>query len=326
VPGAQGMSGRQTVRIATRGSALALAQARLVAAMIESLEASPVTELVVVRGSGDIDASSSLQNIGGAGVFTAEIDSAVLDSRADCAVHSMKDLPSATAPGLDLAAVPPRASAFDCIAPFEGAGIEDIPGGATVATGSPRRISQLRQARPDLKILGIRGNVETRLDKARDSGWAGAVLAEAGLKRLGLDHIPRLSLSGVMVPAAGQGALAVTTREDSAALRELLGQLDDAESHACVDAERAFMRHVGAGCHAPAGAHARITESGQIRLSCALFAIDGSTSIQVEMTGDLGEGPSLGRQAASSMLAKGGRGLLEESAPRPRPPGRGGAN
>ncbi|HUR76562.1 MAG TPA: hydroxymethylbilane synthase [Acidimicrobiales bacterium] len=252
--------GVAALRIATRGSPLALHQANTVAARLGG-----DTEIVVVKTEGDRKTDVALESLGGRGVFTKEVQAAVLDGRADITVHSAKDLPSSQellTDGLVLACVPERADPRDCLV---GATLADLPRGATVGTGSARREALLRHLRPDLEFVGLRGNIATRL--ARVGELQAIVAAVAALERLDLgDRISETFDPDVFVPQVGQGALAVECREADAETRARLVKIDNAEAHACVLAERAFLAELGGGCDAPVGAHASPLTDGAMRL------------------------------------------------------------
>jgi hydroxymethylbilane synthase len=247
------------VRIATRGSPLALWQANAVAARLGE-----DAEVVVIKTEGDRNADVPLDTMSGRGVFTTEVQAAVLDGRADIAVHSAKDLPSSAelqVDGLVLACVPERADPRDCLI---GATLEALPRGATVGTGSARREALLHHLRPDLKFVPLRGNIATRL--ARVGELDAIVGAVAALTRLGeAERISEAFDPDVFVPQVAQGALAVECRADDAATRDQLAAIDDADAHACVLAERAFLAELGGGCDTPVGAYARLAD-GTIRL------------------------------------------------------------
>ena len=240
----------RALRIATRGSPLALVQAHLVADRLGTN-----TEIVIVKTEGDRNTTESLATLGGRGVFTSEVQAAVLDGRADLAVHSAKDLPSSPelqVDGLVLAAVPERADPRDCLI---GSTIDALPNGATVGTGSARREALLAHLRPDLTFVGLRGNIATRL--ARVGELDAIVGAVAALTRLDLvDHITEALDPTTFVPQVGQGAIAVECRTDDDATRDRLAAVDDADAHAAVRAERAFLAALGGGCEAPLGAYA----------------------------------------------------------------------
>jgi hydroxymethylbilane synthase len=242
------------LRIATRGSPLALVQAHAVA---DRLGAD--AEIVVIKTEGDRNTTAPLAELGGRGVFTTEVQNAVLDGRADIAVHSAKDLPSSAelqVDGLTLAAVPERADPRDCLI---GSTLDDLPDGATVGTGSPRRRVLLHHFRPDLKCVELRGNIATRIDRVGElDAIVGAV---AALTRLGLaDRITEAFDPTIFVPQVGQGALAVECRADDSVALDRLAAIDDADAHTTVQAERAFLARLGGGCDAPVGAHAYFTD------------------------------------------------------------------
>jgi hydroxymethylbilane synthase len=252
-----------TVRVATRGSALARWQANYVADLLRDADPDLDVELVVVRTTGDERADVPLHTIGGQGVFVKEIEQAVLDGRADIAVHSAKDLPSSPPPdGLVLAAVPPRGDARDALV---GSRLDDLSPGATVATGSVRRQAQLAALRPDLLFTDLRGNIETRLTKVPEGG--AVVVAQAALERLGLaDRAADVLGVDVMVPQVGQGALAVECRADDDVWRDRLAVVESSLDRGFVDLERAFLNELGGGCDLPVGAHARLDADGQLVL------------------------------------------------------------
>jgi hydroxymethylbilane synthase len=251
------------VRFATRGSALAQWQARYVADLLRSSERGLAVELVVVETTGDVRTDVPLHAIGGQGVFVKEVQQAVLDGRADVAVHSAKDLPSGPPPeGLVLAAVPPRADARDALV---GAALADLAPGARVATGSVRRRAQLAALRPDLEFDDLRGNIDTRLGKVPAGG--AIVVAMAALERLGrADRVAEILSVEHMVPQVGQGALAVECRRDDRAVRERLAKVEAAIDRSFVDLERAFLATLGGGCDLPVGAHAHLDHDGQLIL------------------------------------------------------------
>jgi len=288
------------LRAATRGSELALWQARHVASLLEE----PVEE-VVVETTGDKNHDTPIWEIGGRGVFVKEVQAAVIDGRADFAVHSAKDLPALSVPGLVLAAVPGRGDARDALV---GRPLEDLPAGARVATGAVRRRAQLASLRPDLTFAGIRGNVDTRLRKATQ--FSGVVMAAAALQRLGrIEQAAELFDPRLIVPQVAQGALAVECREDDDGMREKLAAIEHGPSRRAVDAERAYLAELGGGCDLPVGAHARVVD-GTIRMTAVLATLDGRIVVRCTRRGD--EPEELGRSMASEILDKcGGTWLLE---------------
>jgi len=302
-----------TLRIATRASRLALWQANHVAALLR--EASPDTkvELVEISTQGDRDRSEPLRQFGGLGVFTSEVQTALLDGRADIAVHSLKDLPTAAHDQLSLASVPNRESVYDALVFAENCEfktLEDLPQGAKVGTGSPRRQAQLLNVRPDLKLTEIRGNVETRLRKVDDGEYDAIILAEAGLKRLGLQERISLRMSPPqMYPAVSQGALGLECRNDDENALTALNFLNDPTSHLCVLAERALLSTLRAGCHEPLGAYSTV-EGDELTLSGVVLSLDGSQRVEAEVTGDLTLGSALGEKLAELLKEQGAAALL----------------
>lgn len=247
-------------RLGTRGSELARTQSGHVAAMLTQVTGVEV-ELVIIKTRGDQVTDRPLQNVGGKGLFTKEIEDALLAGEIDFAVHSLKDLPTEEPAGLSIAAIPHRVDPRDVVV---GARIAELPHGAVVGTGSVRRSMQLKVIRPDLDIRGIRGNVDTRIDTQRRGEYAAILLAAAGLTRLGRGDEATESLSiEQMVPAVGQGALGVQCRTDADDVRRLLEAIHHVETGICTDAERAFLAEVSGGCSAPAACHARI-EDGEL--------------------------------------------------------------
>src|SRR5262245_39884341 len=243
------------LRIGTRGSALALWQANHIAERLRAALPGLSVELVEIQTGGDQVRDLPLAQIGGEGVFTKAIQQAVLAGQADVAVHSLKDLPTQPVAGLALAAVPRRGPTGDVLVSKRHRAFADLPQGATLATSSPRRQAQLRHRRPDLRLVDIRGNVETRLRKLGEQQLDGVILAQAGLERAGLGAgITEILEASWMLPAVGQGALGLECRADDDATRTIVAKLDDAATHQAVLAERALLRGLGGGCQVPIGA------------------------------------------------------------------------
>jgi hydroxymethylbilane synthase len=262
--------------VATRGSALARRQADRVVELLDL-----PAELVVVSTRGDERADVPIHTIGGVGVFVKEVEQAVLDGRADIAVHSAKDLPAVMSAGLALVAVPERGDARDALV---GSTLDALPTGARVATGSVRRRVQLANARPDLVFAELRGNIETRLDKARQ--FDAVVIAAAALERLGaIDRVDELLDPSVMLPQAGQGSLAVECRSDDEQTRAQLDTIDDARAHRALDAERAFLAQLGGGCNLPCGALASIDDGDTVSIHALLASLDGRIVLRAQATG-----------------------------------------
>ncbi len=288
------------MKIATRGSALALWQANRVMALLDR-----PAELVIVSTRGDERRDVEIHQLGGTGVFVKEVEQAVLDGRADVAVHSAKDLPSTTDPGLALAAVPERADPRDALV---GGSLDALPTAALIATGSVRRRAQLAALRPDLQFTGLRGNLDTRIAKAADVD--AVVVAACALDRLGrLDEAADVLDPRVMLPQVAQGALAVECRDDDTETLAILRAIDDPAAHRCVVAERAFLAELGGGCDLPVGALARIT-GGKLLITVLLATLDGRIVVRAEARGT--DPGATGRAAAAALLdGAGGRALLD---------------
>ena len=294
------------VRIATRGSALARWQAEHVAAALRALDADVQPELVVVETHGDRRQDVPLWVLGGKGVFVKEVQAALLDGRADVAVHSGKDLPAQTPDELVLAAVPERADPRDALV---GARLDDLAPGARVATGSVRRRAQLAWARPDLTFAGLRGNIATRLRRLDEGAADAIVVAAAALDRLGLaPRAAELLDPGVLLPQVAQGALAVEVRADAPAVGELVARLEHGPSRRAVDAERAFLDELGGDCELPAGCFAVAVPGDELRVEGLLASLDGHAVLRHAVVG--ADGPALGRAVARHLLAAGGDVLL----------------
>jgi hydroxymethylbilane synthase len=292
------------IRIATRASALARWQAERVGTRLGA-----DVDYVLVTTTGDRDQTSDLHAIGGQGVFTKEVQQAVLDGRADIAVHSAKDLPAATPSGLVIAAIPERGDARDALV---GSRLDDLVAGARVGTGSVRRRAQLAGLRPDLTFGPLRGNIGTRLEKREELGYDAIVVAFAALERLGFaDRAAEVLEPDALLPQVAQGALAVECRNDDARTRVRLDAIDDGLAHRAVDTERAFLEALGGGCDLPCGALARVDGSnGTIVLDALLASLDGHIVLRTRVAGD--DARDVGTTAAADLLdAKGGRDLLE---------------
>ncbi len=269
-----------TLRLATRRSPLALLQAESVRSRLAArgIEA----ELVTVQTRGDRHSQQPLVEFAGQGAFAIEIQDAVLSGRADAAVHSAKDLPGRTPPGLVVSAVPERRDAADALV---GRTLAALGPGATVATGSPRRRALLLERRPDISVVGLRGNMATRLS-ALASGVDAIVAAVAALERLGLgDQVSERLDASWFVPQVGQGALALECRGDDDATNAALAAIDDFAAHVAVRAERAFLLELGAGCTIPAGAHAQVAVEGDIEIAGVMVGLDGGRSVRATLRG-----------------------------------------
>lgn len=300
------------LRIGTRGSPLALWQARHVADCLRPLIAPHSVELVEIETSGDRIRDAALTQIGGDGVFTKEIQRALLSGSVDVAVHSLKDLPTANVAGLTLAAVPERGPTGDAFLSHKHRCFDELPPGAIVGTSSLRRRSQALHRRPDLNLVNLRGNIETRLRKLDEQGLDAIILAEAGLERLGLSSaITELLDPQWMLPAVGQGALGLECRSDDAVTVALLDRLNDWPTRQAVLAERALLRGLGGGCLLPIGASSRVEEK-RLLLRGTVLSSDGKQRIAAEHQGFAADAEAVGQQLAQMMLASGARELLTE--------------
>jgi hydroxymethylbilane synthase len=266
-------------------------------------------EMIPITTKGD-RRHEAIETIGGEGIFTKEIQLALLDGRIDLAVHSLKDLPTVEAPGLALAAVPQRAAAGDALVSAGGATLDQLPEGATIGTGSLRRRAQLLHFRRDLQMADIRGNVDTRLQKLRQGGCDALVLAEAGLRRLELaTQITQTLPFGIMLPAVGQGALGLETRADDAATRAAVAPLDDPPTHAAVLAERAMLSMLEGGCMAPVAGLGRV-EGSQLTLTGRVISLDGTQVLEATQSAPAADAQALGCRVAEALLSDGAGGLI----------------
>jgi hydroxymethylbilane synthase len=289
------------IRLGTRASTLALAQARSVADRLVGVD----VEIVPMRTEGDRLAEARLAVVGGKGLFVREIEEALLRGEIDLAAHSLKDLPAEQPPGLTLAAFPPREDPRDVLAARQPVTVPTLAPGARIGTSSPRRRALLLSLRPDLNVEPIRGNVDTRLRKLGADGWDAVVLAAAGLRRLGLApaHCEALD-PDVFVPAVGQGIIAVQARSDDAKTRAVLAPVDDAPTRTCALAERAFLARLGASCNTPMAAHARL-DGGALRMLAIVASEDGRQVLRSGGTAPAGDAEKLGRDLADELLARG---------------------
>jgi hydroxymethylbilane synthase len=320
------------LRLATRGSALALAQSRLVADGLRAAWPELRVELVTVLTEGDRRRDVPAATLGGKGIFTAAVQQAVLDGRADLAVHSAKDLPAAQVPGLVLAAVPERDDPRDVLLGRSRlAGLDDLGPGARVGTGSPRRVALLRWLRPDLELVPLRGNVDSRVRRVSGGGLDAVVLAGAGLRRLGLAGEAAVPLDPeTFTPAPGQGTLAVEAREDDTRTLGLLSALTHRPSRVALRAERSFLRRLGGSCTLPAGALAGglrspslarrwvepPTDGGPLEVQGFLSALDGKGLVRERLRGPADDPEGLGGALADRLLDASGpevRALVEDS-------------
>ncbi|MDQ0908558.1 hydroxymethylbilane synthase [Streptomyces canus] len=315
----------KALRLGTRRSKLAMAQSRQVADAVSQVTGRPV-ELVEITTYGDVS-KEALAQIGGTGVFVTALREALLTGEVDFAVHSLKDLPTAQPQELALAAIPEREDPRDVIVARDALKFTDLPRGARIGTGSPRRAAQLnayaRAHGLDIETVAIRGNIDTRVRFVRDGGLDAVVLAAAGLSRIGrIDEVTDFLSVDTVLPAPGQGALAIECTADNADLIAALGELDDPFTRVAVTAERSLLAALEAGCSAPVGALADLLADGQIvkemRLRGVVGTTDGSRTVQLSTTGPVPEtydqAMALGRELAAEMLAQGAAGLMGERA------------
>ena len=299
------------LRIGTRASPLALWQANHIADCLRPLAGSRPVELLLIETTGDVVRDRALSQIGGDGLFTKEIQLALLAGSVDVAVHSLKDLPTTHVEGLTLAAVPPRGPTGDVFVSRRYPSFDALPPDALVATSSVRRRAQVLHRRPDLKLVNIRGNVGTRLQKLADDDLDATILAEAGLLRLGFtDRMTEILDPSWMLPAVGQGALGLECRAADAETLALLVRLSDPATYHAVLAERALLRGLGGGCQVPIGAHA-VVAGETLKIRGVVLPPDGTQRVADDASGSVSEAEVLGKQLAGLLLAKGARELLE---------------
>ncbi len=299
------------VIVGTRGSQLALAQTRQVCARLRELcPERPVRhEVIVTRG--DRDRTTALPKIGDKGLFTREIEARLLDGSIQLAVHSCKDLPTELPPGLGLGAIPPRAAAGDVIISRDGNGLLELPPNSRVGTGSLRRAAQLRRLRPDLQILPIRGNIDTRIDKLDDGQYDALILARAGLERLDLVHRISAALpADQWYYAAGQGAVAIECRQGNLELLDLLLKLTHTPTWKQVRAERAFLLAIGGGCRTPTGVRCELVSGYRMVMHGMVASLDGSTFLEATAAGPQSDPQSVGRQLAQALCRQGAKEVL----------------
>ncbi len=303
---------QKRVRIATRKSALALWQAEYVKAQLEKFHPNVHVELVPMTTKGDIILDTPLAKVGGKGLFVKELEVAMLEGRADIAVHSMKDVPVEFPEGLGLEVICPREDPRDAFVSNTIASFADLPQGAIVGTSSLRRQCQIKALRPDLTIRDLRGNVNTRLRKLDEGEYDAIILAAAGLIRLKMpERIKEFIAPEVMLPANGQGAVGIECRSDDQTIKALLAPLEDKNTRYRVLAERAMNRTLEGGCQVPIGSYAEI-ENNQLHLRGLVGAIDGSEIVRHQLTGTITQGEQLGQQLAEILLSQGADKILKQ--------------
>ena len=301
----------KTLKIATRQSPLALWQAEHIRARLQELHPDLTVELVKFVTQGDKILDTPLAKIGGKGLFVKELEAALLDGRADLAVHSMKDVPMALPEGLTLAVICEREDPLDAFVSNHFAKFADLPQGARVGTSSLRRKSQILKQRPDLQIIDLRGNVGTRLGKLDDGQYDAIILASAGLKRLGLENRIRHTIEpNVSLPAVGQGALGLECRADDQEVLALIQPLLHIETDVCVRAERAFNAYLEGGCQVPIAGYATL-QDGKIHIEGRVGSVDGQTLLRAELTDEAHNAQQLGENLARNLLEQGAGDLLK---------------
>ena len=303
----------QTVRIATRGSSLALWQARHIAARVRSLRPACAIHLEIIKTRGDIILDVPLAKVGGKGLFVKEIEESLLRGHTDLAIHSMKDVPAELPEGLVLACIPEREEADDCLLSLRYSSLAVLPQGAHVGTSSLRRQAQLLHLRPDLRISGLRGNVDTRLRKLHEGQFDAIVLAAAGLKRLGLQapHMARLGPPDFL-PAVGQGALGIECRADRQDIIDLLAPLDHWATRVCIDAERSFLAGLNGGCQVPIAGYARMCGPKCFTLEALIADVDGTGALRAQIEGHADNARQIGLDLAAQLLDRGAAHLLQK--------------
>jgi hydroxymethylbilane synthase len=302
----------KVVRIATRKSALAMWQAEYVKAQLEHFHQDITVKLLPMTTKGDIILDTPLAKVGGKGLFVKELEVAMLENRADIAVHSMKDVPVDFPDGLGLQVICPREDPRDAFISNTYESLEDLPQGAIVGTSSLRRQCQIKAARPDLEIRDLRGNVNTRLRKLDDGDYDAIILAAAGMIRLKMpERIRKFIEPEVMLPANGQGAVGIECRTDDQAIKALLAPLEDKNTRIRVLAERAMNKALEGGCQVPIGAYA-VIDDNEIYLRGLVGAVDGSKIIHSEIRGNLDQGAALGHSLAQTLLSQGADVILKQ--------------
>ena len=300
------------LRIGTRGSVLALWQAEWVRAQLREIHNELTVELVTIKTTGDKILDVPLAQVGGKGLFVKEIEEALLDGKADLAVHSVKDMPAELPKGLQLSVMPAREDPRDVLVSRNGFTLDQLPPRARIGTSSLRRSAQLLNLRPDLRIETMRGNVDTRLRKLEIEGFDAIVLAAAGLKRMELTHVITEYLEpDRMLPAVGQGALGIETRVDDSYANDVVVGLAHKQTMLAVSAERAFLKRLEGGCQVPIGAHATV-DGDEITLEGMVADLVGRRMVRRELQGSIGDAEPLGKQLAEDILAAGGDEILAE--------------
>jgi hydroxymethylbilane synthase len=300
------------VIIGSRGSALALAQTGWIRDQILSRFPGTDTSIKIIKTSADRDQTKSIRSGSAVGVFVKELEQALLSRQIDIAVHSMKDVPTAISTGLKIAAVPEREDARDALIARNARGLAQLPEGSLIGTGSVRRQAQILALRPDLRIIDIRGNIDTRLKRLREGAYDAIILACAGLNRLGLqDHISEPLDFSSMLPAPGQGALAIEIREGDSRVEQVAAALNEPSAWFAVSAEREFLKNMGGGCNVPVAAHAQVRQDS-IHIEGLVCSPDGRKLLRDSLDRQLAGAGEAGRILAEKILAAGGKAILEK--------------
>ena len=302
---------KKKIRIGTRGSKLALWQANFIKSEIEYLCPDIDVELKTIKTTGDRITDRPLAMIGGKGLFVKEIETALLNNDIDLAVHSMKDMPGELPEGLVIGAIPKRENPFDVLISKDNSLLADYEKGAKIGTSSLRRSSQIKHIRPDVKIVSIRGNLDTRIKKLRSGEYDAIVLAAAGLIRLDQkNEITEYLDETVMLPAVGQGALCIETRENDGDIALIMEKLDHHDTQICVTGERAFLKQIEGSCHIPVACFGKIT-GNEVVLTAVVASVDGKELIKEQIISPIDKVKSHGRTLADQVLEKGGKKILE---------------
>ena len=302
---------KKKIRIGTRGSKLALWQANFIKSEIEHLFPDLDVELTIIKTTGDRITDRPLAMIGGKGLFVKEIETALLNNNIDLAVHSMKDMPGELPKGLVIGAIPKRENPFDVLISKDNSLLADYEKGAKIGTSSLRRSSQIKHIRPDVKIVSIRGNLDTRIKKLRSGEYDAIVLAAAGLIRLDQkNEITEYLDETVMLPAVGQGALCIETRENDGDIALIMEKLDHHDTRICVTGERAFLKQIEGSCHIPVACFGKITDH-EVLLTAVVASVDGKELIKEQIISPIDKVKSHGQTLADQVLEKGGKKILE---------------
>ncbi len=300
------------IKIGTRGSPLALRQSGWVKEALAELYPRLEIEMTIIKTSGDKIQDVPLATVGGKGLFVKEIEEALLEKRIDLAVHSLKDMPGELPEGLIIGAVPVREDPRDVLISRDGLHLEEFPAQSKIGTGSLRRQAQILRYRPELKIIPIRGNLDTRIKKIESEGLTGVILAAAGLNRMGLqDKISQYLDLDVCLPAVGQGTLALEIREEDLGIRDLIQVIHHSPTALCTAVERSFLTRLQGGCQVPIAGHARL-EGQRIILKGLIAGLNGRTIIQDQIESDFSDPTGMGFRLAERLLEKGGQKILEE--------------